>query len=84
MVDHSAIMSLMFKHRSYTEITASANCSRRDVSMVKKTIEAGAITAEQFGTMSKTDTAALFPDGRSNVSSEYAQPDFSKVEYSPR
>lgn len=79
MVDHRTIMSLLFKHRSYTEITASANCSRRDVSMVKKAIESGGITAEQFGTMSETDIAALFPDGRSKVSSEYAQPDFGRV-----
>ncbi|GAA3323905.1 hypothetical protein J2S64_003605 [Paeniglutamicibacter sulfureus] len=26
MVDHRAIMSLLLKHRSYTEITASAKC----------------------------------------------------------
>ncbi|MDO2932969.1 IS21 family transposase [Paeniglutamicibacter sulfureus] len=79
MVDHRAIMSLLFKHRSYAEITVSTKCSRRDVSMVKKAIESGGITAEQCGTMSAADIAALFPDGRSNVSSEYVQPDFGRV-----
>ena len=78
MVDHRAIMSLLFKHRSYAEITASAQCSRRDVSMVKKTIESHGITAKQLGEMNATDLAALFPDGRSNVSAEYLQPDFAR------
>ena len=63
MVDHRAIMSLLLKHRSYTEITASAKCSRRDVSAVKKAIESAGITAERFATMGAADIAALFPDG---------------------
>lgn len=79
MVDHRAIMSLLFKHRSYTEITASVKCSRRDVSMVKKAIESGGITAEQLRAVSEADLAELFPDRRSKVSSEYVQPDFAKV-----
>lgn len=79
MVDHRAIMSLLFKHRTYEEITASVKCSRRDVSAVKKTIESRGITAEALGKMDEAEVAALFPDGRSRVSAEYAPPDFAKV-----
>ena len=79
MADYQAIMSLVFKHRTYDEITGSVGCSRRDIASVKKTIQAEGITAEQFAFMAPTEIEQLFPDGRRNVSTEYADPHFVQV-----
>ncbi|MCV9996295.1 hypothetical protein OIU93_18645 [Paeniglutamicibacter sp. ZC-3] len=79
MVDYQAIMSLVFKHRTYEEITASVGCSRRDVSAVKKAIGAAGITAERFASMTAADIEQLFPDGRKAVSQDYADPHFAQV-----
>lgn len=79
MVDYQAIMSLVLKHRTYEEITASVGCSRRDVSAVKKEISAAGITAERFASMTETQIQELFPDGRKAVSQDYADPHFAQV-----
>lgn len=79
MADYQAIMSLVFKHRTYDEITGSVGCSRRDIASVKKTIQAEGITAEQFALMTPTEIEQLFPDGRRTVSTEYADPHFVQI-----
>ena len=77
-MDYQAIMSLVFKHRTYLEITASVGCSHRDVSTVKKAIATAGITAERFASMTATDIQQLFPDGRKAVSQGYADPHFAQ------
>lgn len=79
MADYSAIMALVLERRSYSEIVDIVGCSRRDVSLVKKTIAARGITAAQVGSLSQDELAALFPDGRKNVSVGFAQPDFAGI-----
>ncbi|MFJ6281400.1 IS21 family transposase [Arthrobacter subterraneus] len=79
MADYKAIMTLAVAGRSYDEIVAAVGCSRRDVAVVKKTIAAYGFTAGQVGSMTPTEIAGLFPDGRKRVSEDYVQPDFDPV-----
>lgn len=78
-MDYQAIMSLVFKGRTYLEITASAGCSHRDVSTVHKAIKSAGITADRFATMTAADIEQLFPDGRKAVSQDFADPHFAQV-----
>ncbi|WP_411730946.1 IS21 family transposase [Paeniglutamicibacter sp.] len=78
-MDYQAIMSLVFKRRTYEEITASVGCSRRDVSAVKKAITTAGITADRFASLTAADIEQLFPDGRKAVSEVYADPHFAQV-----
>lgn len=79
MAKYRAIMKLVLEDRSYDHIVSVVGCSRRDVSLVKKTVVARGITAQQAEAMGAEELAALFPDGRRNVSVSYAQPDFTRT-----
>ncbi|MEC5180482.1 hypothetical protein [Arthrobacter sp. CG_A4] len=72
MADYSAIMALVFEHRSYSEIVGMVGCSRRDISLVKKTIAARGITVVQAAAYGRDELAELFPDGRENVSTGFS------------
>ncbi len=73
------IMILVLEGRSYGEIVEVAGCSRRDVSLVKKTVAARGISAGAAGSMTEAEVQALFPDGRRRVSEEYERPDYAAV-----
>lgn len=78
-MDYQAIMSMLFKQRTYEEITSSVGCSRRDVATAKKVIVARGITMELFASMTSAELEELFPDGRRAVSVDYADPHFAQV-----
>ncbi len=84
MADYKAIMTLALQGSSYDEIVALVGCSRRDVARVKRTITAYGITAGQAASMTPVEIAGMFPDGRKQVSEDYAQPDFDRVVASMR
>ena len=48
-MDYLRIMQMIFAGRTYAEITASVNCSRRDISTAKKAIDTHQITAQNLG-----------------------------------
>jgi len=77
--NYRKIMELVLDGRSYNEIVEAVGCSRRDVSMVKKTITARGITAGLAESMTDAEVQALFPDGRKRVSDEYEAPDYAAV-----
>jgi hypothetical protein len=79
MANYRKIMELVLQGRSYNEIVEVAECSRRDISVVKKTVTALGITIGSVVSMTDTDIQTLFPDGRKRVSEEYEAPDFAKV-----
>lgn len=79
MANYRKIMELVLEGRSYNEIVQAVGCSRRDVSVVRKTLTARGITAALAESMSDTEVQALFPDGRKRVSDEYESPDFAAV-----
>lgn len=79
MANYRKIMELVLDGRSYNEIVQTVGCSRRDVSVVKKTVTARGITAGTVESMTDTDVQVLFPDGRKRVSDEYESPDFTAV-----
>ncbi|MBB2997613.1 hypothetical protein [Paeniglutamicibacter cryotolerans] len=79
MADYGAIMALVLEHRSYSAIVETVGCSRREVSLVKKTVHAHSITAAQAAGMNREQLERLFPDGRKNVSAGFAQPDFPGI-----
>ena len=64
MADFRAIMSLVFKDRSYRQIVEAVGCSHRDVSSVRMVIRDRGITAARLAGMSDAELAGLFPDGR--------------------
>lgn len=78
-MDYQTIMSMLFKHRTYDEITSSVGCSRRDIAAVKKTISTRGITADRFAAMTAADIEKLFPDGRRTMSADYADPHFAQI-----
>lgn len=78
-MDYQTIMSMLFKHRTYDEITSSVGCSRRDIAAVKKTISTRGITADRFAAMTAADIVKLFPDGRRTMSADYADPHFAQI-----
>jgi hypothetical protein len=84
MADFRAIMSLVFKDRSYRQIVEAVGCSHRDVSSVRMVIRDRGITAARLAGMSDAELAGLFPDGRSGVSTGYDGPDFASVVASMR
>ena len=61
MVDYHAIMSLLAKGRTYSEITASVGCSHRDVAAAKRTMTAAGITKQRLASLSAADLQDLFP-----------------------
>ena len=77
MASYKAITALVFEGRSYDEIVGLVGCSRRDVSLVKKTVAAKSLTAATTSAMSEEQWAELFPDGRRSVSVAFVQPDFA-------
>lgn len=79
MANYRKIMELVLERRSYNEVVEAVGCSRRDVSVVKKTLAARGITAGLAESMSDTDIQVLFPDGRKRVSDEYESPNFAAV-----
>jgi urease gamma subunit len=79
VANYQKILELVLEGRSYNEIVESAGCSRRDVSVVKKTVTARGITAGLAESMTDTDVQALFPDGRKRVSVEHESPDYAAV-----
>jgi len=78
-VDYHAIMSLLAKGRTYSEITASVGCSHRDVAAAKRTMTAAGITEQRLASLSAADLQDLFPDQRKAVSGQYADPHFVQV-----
>ena len=79
MSNYRKIMELVLEGRSYNDIVEAVGCSRRDVSVVKKTVAARGITTGLAESMSESDVQAMFPDGRKRVSDEYESPDFDAV-----
>lgn len=79
MADYRKIMVLVLEGRSYGEIVETVGCSRRDVSVVKKTVTARGICAGVAESMTDAEVRALFPDGRRRVSEEYERPDYAAV-----
>ena len=79
MGNYRKIMELVLEGRSYNDIVEAVGCSRRDVSMVKKTVAARGLTAALAGSMTESAVQAMFPDGRQRVSDEYEAPDFKAV-----
>jgi transposase len=84
MVDHRAIMALLFKDRSYRQIVEAVGCSHRDVSTARKIIADRGITAQRLTGMSDAELAGLFPDRRAAVSTGYDAPEFARVVKSMR
>lgn len=78
-MDYHAIMSLLAKGRTYSEITASVGCSHRDVATAKRTMTTAGITPQRLAALSATDIEDLFPDQRKAVSEQYADPQFAQV-----
>ncbi|WPR66523.1 IS21 family transposase [Glutamicibacter protophormiae] len=78
-MDYHAIMSLLAKGRTYSEITASVGCSHRDVATAKRTMTAAGITPQRLAALSATDIEDLFPDQRKAVSEQYADPQFAQL-----
>lgn len=77
--DYSAILALVLERRSYSEIVDMVGCSRREISLVSKTVKARGITAAQAASLSRDELAELFPDGRKNVSGGFVPPDFAGI-----
>jgi transposase len=84
MADYRAIMTLVFKGRSYREIVDAVGCSHREVSTARRTITDRGIDARRLAEMSDAELAGLFPDGRGKVSAGYDLPDFQRVASSMR
>jgi hypothetical protein len=84
MVDYRAIMALLFKERSYRQVVEAVGCSHRDVSAARKVIADRGITARRLASMSDSELAELFPDGRTRVSTGYEAPEFGRVVKSMR
>lgn len=78
-MDYHAIMSLLAKGRTYSEITASVGCSHRDVAAAKRAMTAAGITEQRLASLSAADLQDLFPDQRKAVSGQYADPHFVQV-----
>jgi transposase len=79
VADYFKIMILVLEGRSYGEIVETVGCSRRDVSVVKKTVTARGISPGVAESMTDAELQALFPDGRRRVSEEYERPDYAAV-----
>lgn len=80
MAKHIAIMRLLVKGRSYEQIVAELECSRRMVAAVKKRMDAERITTlDQVQTLSPEQVGQWFPDGRARRSEQFIQPDFEAV-----
>ncbi|MDQ0277766.1 hypothetical protein QO003_002069 [Arthrobacter silviterrae] len=80
MTDHRVIMRLLVQGRSYSEIVASENCSRRSISTVSKVLAGrGITTPAQVEELTDRQLHDWFPDGRSRKSEQYEQPDFEAV-----
>lgn len=69
----------MLEGRSYGEIVDTVGCSRRDVSVVKKTVTARGFSVGVVESMTDAEVRSLFPDGRRRVSEEYQRPDYAAV-----
>lgn len=78
-MDYLRIMQMIVDGYTYAEITASVNCSRRDISRAKNAIDAHQITAQNIGSITAARLAEIFPDKRKIISSSYAEPDFALV-----
>lgn len=76
-VNHRQIMQLLLSGRSWAEIAQVASCSRRDISQVKKVIDAHGV--RDVGAVSDEMLAAWFPDGRRSVAGQYEIPDFAGI-----
>lgn len=78
-MDYLRIIQMLFDGHTYAEITASVNCSRRDISTAKKAIHTHQITAQNLGRISQARLAEIFPDKRKVISAAYSEPDFALV-----
>lgn len=77
--DYRRIMGLLLEGRSYREISAVLECAPKSIAAARRVIKAEALTSDRLAQLSDTALAELFPDGRSRVKSEYADPDYAKV-----
>lgn len=78
-MDYLRIIQMLLDRYTYAEITASMNCSRRDISTAKKPIDTHQITAVNIGQISHARLAEIFPDKRKVISAIYSEPDFELV-----
>lgn len=60
MASYKAIMALVFEGRSYDQIVGMVGCSRRDISLVKKTVAARGLTAAQAASMGQAWAELFF------------------------
>jgi transposase len=79
MADFRRILELLLQDHSYREVVAAVGCSHRDVAAAKRVLEERTVTTAGLAAMTGAELSELFPDGRSRVSREYGQPDFSAV-----
>lgn len=61
-MDYLRIIQMLFDGHTYAEVTASVNCSRRDISTAKKAINTHQNTAQNLGHISQARLAEIFPD----------------------
>lgn len=76
-VNHRLILQLLLRECSWAEIAQVAGCSRRDISRVKKAIDAHGV--RDADAVCDGMLTAWFPDGRRAVVDEYEFPDFDGV-----
>ncbi|MGP4990049.1 IS21 family transposase [Glutamicibacter ardleyensis] len=80
MADYRAIMQLLLHGHSYEQVTAAQQCSKRAVASARKAMNDHGINSIQaLDALGSDALAALFPDGRSRRSLEYAQPDYKAI-----
>lgn len=79
MADFRRIIASLLAGDSYTQITATCRCSRRDIATARKAIDTHRLTQESLAALSDVDIAGMFPDRRRNVSTSFDQPDFKDL-----
>ena len=77
MADYRRILGLLLEGRSYREVVEIVGCSHRDVARVRQEAHERGLTSAV--TVSDTELAEWFPDGRRKVSEEYDQPDLARI-----
>ncbi|GGJ73262.1 hypothetical protein GCM10007173_35340 [Glutamicibacter ardleyensis] len=78
MANYRAIMRLLVQGHSYSDIVRTENCSRRAIASAKKTLNDHHLTTpDQVDRLGEEQLDLWFPDGRSQKSEAFDQPDFS-------
>lgn len=76
MADFRDIAVLVCEGRSYSYITEVVGCSRRDVSRVQRVVKDHSLTSESLALLPPGWFDEMFPDGRSDRSKQFDQPDY--------